>query len=172
MRGFNSVVVDNFCLRGDMKRLSAAQLLLVRAIALVTLLFTVCAMPQHADAQNADTIVHHAKIYTLNAEQPWAEALAIRGDKVVAVGNEADIEKLQKPNTKMIDAGGHLVLPGFVDCHVHFLDGSLSLSRVNLEGAKNVADIQQRLRDYAAKHPGKDWILGRGWDYAMFGAAA
>ena len=72
----------------------------------------------------------------------------------------------------MIDAGGQLVLPGFVDCHIHFLDGSLSLGRVNLEGAKDVADIQQRLREYAAKHPGKDWILGRGWDYAMFGAAA
>jgi predicted amidohydrolase YtcJ len=72
----------------------------------------------------------------------------------------------------VIEAGGHLVLPGFVDCHIHFLDGSLSLGRVNLEGAKDAADIQQRLRDYAAKHPGKDWVLGRGWNYAMFGPEA
>jgi len=63
-----------------------------------------------------------------------------------------------------------LILPGFVDCHIHFIDGSLSLGRVNLAGAKDVADIQQRLRDYAAKHPGKDWVLGRGWNYAMFGS--
>ena len=61
-------------------------------------------------------------------------------------------------------------MPGFVDCHIHFIDGSISLGRVNLEGAKDVPDIQQRLRDYAAKHPGTDWLLGRGWDYAMFGA--
>ncbi len=70
----------------------------------------------------------------------------------------------------MINAGGKLVLPGFVDCHIHFLDGSFSLGRVNLEGAKNPADIQKRLREYASEHPGEDWILGRGWNYAMFGS--
>ncbi len=156
-----------------MKRSSAARVPLVRSIAFVILsISALCAGLPRASAQSADTIVHHAKIYTVNAKQPWAEALAIRGEKIVAVGTEADVEKLRKSNTKMIDAGGQLVLPGFVDCHIHFLDGSLSLGRVNLEGAKDVADIQGRLREYAAKHPGKDWILGRGWDYAMFGAAA
>jgi predicted amidohydrolase YtcJ len=156
-----------------MKRSPAARVSLVRSIALVILsLSALCATPPRASAQSADTIVHNAKIYTVNANQPRAEALAIRGDKIVAVGTEADVEKFRKPNTKMIDAGGQLVLPGFVDCHIHFLDGSLSLGRVNLEGAKDVADIQRRLREYAVKHPGKDWILGRGWDYAMFGAAA
>src|SRR5882757_4551225 len=99
-----------------MKRSSAAQLPLVRWITFVTLLFTaLCAMPRRADAQNTDTIVHHAKIYTVNAKQLWAEALAIQGDKIVAVGSEAEVEKLRKPSTKMIDAGGQLVLPGFVD---------------------------------------------------------
>jgi predicted amidohydrolase YtcJ len=125
-----------------------------------------------AIGQTADTIVAHGKIYTLNPKQPWAEAVAIADGKIVAVGSDAEIEKLRKPRTKLIDAGGRLVLPGLVDCHIHFMDGSLSLGRVNLEGAKDVADIQRRLREYAAKHPGKDWILGRGWDYAMFGAEA
>jgi predicted amidohydrolase YtcJ len=108
----------------------------------------------------------------LDSKQPWAQALAIRGDKIVAVGDDASVGKFRGHDTKVIDAGGQLVLPGFVDCHIHFMDGSLSLGRVNLEGAKDVAEIQQRLRDYAAKHPGNDWLLGRGWDYAMFGAAA
>lgn len=125
-----------------------------------------------ACGQTADTIVVHGKVYTLNTKQPWAEAVAIAGDKIVAVGSDVEIEKLRKPGTKVVNAGGRLVMPGFVDCHIHFLDGSLSLGRVNLEGAKDVADIQRRLREYAAKHPGNDWILGRGWDYAMFGAAA
>jgi predicted amidohydrolase YtcJ len=118
----------------------------------------------------ADTIILHGRIYTLDAKQPWAQALAIRADKIVAVADDAAIEKFRHPGTKVIDAAGQLVLPGLVDCHIHFLDGSLSLGRVNLEGAKDVPDIQQRLRDYAAKHPGTDWLLGRGWDYAMFGA--
>jgi predicted amidohydrolase YtcJ len=153
-------------------RRSFAQLLVVRSIAFVVVLLSACGGAFRASAQSADVIVHHARIYTVNAKQAWAEAVAMQGDKVVAVGTEAEVEKLRGPKTKMIDAGGNLVLPGFVDCHIHFLDGSLSLGRVNLEGAKDVADIQQRLREYAGKHPGKDWILGRGWDYAMFGAAA
>jgi len=117
-----------------------------------------------------DTVITHGKVYTLDAQHPWAQAVAIADGKIVSVGEDAQIEKLRGPGTKVIDAAGRLVLPGFVDCHIHFLDGSLSLGRVNLEGAKDTSDIQQRLRDYAAKHPGKDWVLGRGWNYAMFGA--
>jgi predicted amidohydrolase YtcJ len=125
------------------------------------------------DAKNAaDLVVLHGRIYTLDSKQPWAQALAIHADKIVAVGDDAAIGKFRGTDTKVIDAAGQLVMPGFVDCHIHFMDGSLSLGRVNLEGAKDVAEIQQRLRDYAAKHPGNEWLLGRGWDYAMFGAAA
>jgi len=125
------------------------------------------------DAKNvADTIILHGRIYTLDSKQPWAQALAIRADKIVAVGDDVTIGKFRGPDTKVIDAAGQLVLPGFVDCHIHFMDGALSLGRVNLDGAKDVAEIQQRLREYAAKHPGNDWLLGRGWDYAMFGSAA
>jgi predicted amidohydrolase YtcJ len=117
----------------------------------------------------ADTIVVHGKVYTVNAVQPWAQAVAIRGEKIVAVGEDAEIEKLHGPDTKVIDAGGKLVLPGFVDCHIHFLEGSISLGQAKLEGAKNPADIQRILSEYAAKHPGAGWILGAGWNYAMFG---
>src|SRR5262245_47734811 len=143
--------------------------------AMAFLAFFVCAVPawsQDKSAGVADLIVLHGKVYTANPSQPWAEAVAVRGNKIVAVGSNADVQKLGTNRTKVLDAGGRLVLPGFVDCHIHFLDGSLSLGRVNLEGAKDVADIQRRLREYVAKHPGSDWILGRGWDYAMFGAEA
>jgi predicted amidohydrolase YtcJ len=120
----------------------------------------------------ADTIITRGQVFTLDGGHPWAQAVAVAGTRIVSVGEDAEIEKLRGPGTKVIDAGGRLVLPGFVDCHIHFLDGSLSLGRVNLEGAKDAADIQQRLRDFAAKHSGKDWVLGRGWNYAMFGAEA
>jgi len=120
----------------------------------------------------ADTIIARGKVYTGNSERPWAQAVAIHAGKIIAVGDESTVFKLGYAGTEVIEAGGRLVLPGFVDCHIHFLDGSLSLGRVNLEGAKDASDIQQRLRDYAVKHPGKDWILGRGWNYAMFGPEA
>ena len=124
---------------------------------------------QDAKTQPADTILINGKVYTVDAKQSWAQAVAIRGEKIIAVGDDAEIEKLRGPQTKVIDAGGKLVLPGFVDCHIHFLDGSISLGQANLEGAKNPADIQRILREYAAKHPGDGWILGGGWNYAMFG---
>ena len=138
----------------------------------ILLVATAMASGPSAKAPVADLIVAHGKVYTLNAKQPWAQAVAVRSGKIVAVGGDAEIDKLRGPGTKVIDAGGRLVLPGFVDCHIHFLDGSLSLGRVNLEGARDPAGIQQKLREYAATHPGNGWILGRGWNYAMFGAAA
>ena len=120
----------------------------------------------------ADIIVLHGRVYTENPQQPWAQAVAIYRGKIVAVGDDPEIERRRGSGTKVINAGGKLVLPGFVDCHIHFIDGSFSLGRVNLEGAKDPADIQKRLREYAAEHPGDDWILGRGWNYAMFGPEA
>jgi predicted amidohydrolase YtcJ len=120
----------------------------------------------------ADIIVIHGRVYTENPKQPWVQAVAIRGAKIVAVGDDITVEKIRGMGTKVINAGGKLVLPGFADCHVHFMDGSLSLGRVNLAGAKDAAEIQKRLREYASEHPGDDWILGRGWNYAMFGPEA
>jgi predicted amidohydrolase YtcJ len=127
------------------------------------------AFGQSAHLPVADTIVVRGKIYTGNPKQPWAQAVAIRGEKIIAVGDDEEIQKLYYAGTETIDAGGKLVLPGFVDCHIHFLEGSISLGHANLEGAKNPADIQRMLREYAEKHPGDDWILGGGWNYAMFG---
>ena len=123
-------------------------------------------------AEPADIIVVHGRVYTENPQQPWAQAVAIHHGKIVAVGDDAVVERMRGIGTKVIDAGGKLVLPGFVDCHIHFVDGSFSLGRVNLEGARDPVDIQKRLREYASEHPGDDWILGRGWNYAMFGPEA
>jgi predicted amidohydrolase YtcJ len=144
----------------------------VLALLIVALALSLAMLLASEPIPVADTIIARGKVYTGNVEQPWAQTVAIRDGKIIAVGDEQTIFKLRSPLTDVIEAGGHLVLPGFVDCHIHFIDGSLSLGRVNLEGAKDAADIQQRLREYAAKHPGKDWVLGRGWNYAMFGAEA
>ena len=110
----------------------------------------------------------NARVYTLNPQQPWAEAVAISGDKIVAVGSAHDVAPYRGSRTKMIDAGKRLVLPGFVDCHIHFMDGSLGLTRVDLNGAKTVAEIQKRVKVYAAAHPREAWITGMGWTYPTF----
>lgn len=127
-------------------------------------------MTQGMIVEPADIIILHAHAYTENPKQPWAQAIAIRGSKITAIGEDATIEKRRGMGTKVINAAGKLVLPGFTDCHVHFLRGSLGLGRARLDGAKDLAEIQKRLQEYAAEHLGDDWILGRGWNYAMFGS--
>ena len=155
-----------------MPRARSRRLLPVLAV-LSPLLFalTLWAAPAPASAP-ADILLLHARIYTVNARQPWAEALAIRGGNIVAVGSPAQIENYRGPSTRVIDAGGHLVLPGFTDCHIHFMDGSLSLERINLDDLKTISGIQERVKKFAAAHPRDPWILGRGWSYDVFGAAA
>lgn len=127
---------------------------------------------QDGGDRSADTIVVHAKIYTVNPKQPWAESLAVRKDKIVAVGSGEKISAYRGANTKVIDAQGHLVLPGFRDCHIHFLDGSLSLLQVNLDEARTVEEIQQQVGAYAKAHAELPWVLGRGWQYTVFGASS
>src|SRR5437660_5718698 len=94
--------------------------------------------PSQPASQSADVIVTNARIYTVNPQQKWAEAIAVRGDRIIAVGDRKQIEALRGPATKMVNAQGHLLLPGFTDCHIHFMDGSLGLTRVDLNGATTV----------------------------------
>ncbi|MGD0791975.1 MAG: amidohydrolase family protein [Terriglobales bacterium] len=125
---------------------------------------------------DVDVIITNARIYTVDPQQKWAEAIAVRGDKIVAVGERKQIEALRGPATKVIDAGQRLLLPGFTDCHIHFMDGSLGLTRVDLNDATTVAEIQKRVKEYAdthpSAHPSEIWIQGMGWTYPTFGPSA
>ena len=123
-----------------------------------------------AFAQNpsADTLVINARIYTVNSKQPWAEGLAIQKGMILAVGAAKDLQKYRGATTKVLDAKGHLVLPGFTDSHIHFLDGALSLLRVNLSQAKTIPEVQKLVKEYADKNSAEPWVLGRGWQYPVF----
>lgn len=121
---------------------------------------------------SADLLMVNARIYTVNSRQPWAEALAIRGDRIVAVGTAKEIEAYRGPASKVIDAQKHLLLPGFTDSHIHFLEGAYTLQEIHLNDATSVAEIQQLVKSYAQAHPDEPWILGRGWTYPTFGANA
>src|SRR4051794_25907596 len=86
----------------------------------------------------ADLIITNAHVYTVNAKQPNADAIAIRQHHVLAVGSAADMKRWSGPHTKTIDAQGRLVLPGFYDSHIHFMEGALSLEKVNVDDTKTV----------------------------------
>jgi len=141
---------------------------IVRALACLLLCCSLTFGANNGAPLSADTILLNARIYTVDASHPWAEALAVRGGKIIAVGANNEIARYRGPNTNLIDVKSRLVLPGFTDCHVHFMEGSLLLRQIYLNDAKTIADIQTRVKTYAAEHPNEAWLLGRGWNYPVF----
>ena len=136
------------------------------------LVFVAVMTRSHAKDNNhptADIVVLNARVYTMNPKQAWAEAIAVRGDEILAVGSAKDVEAYRGSKTRVIDAGGRLVLPGLTDCHTHFLDGALSLDRVHLDDAKDLPEVLRRVKAYADAHPDQAWVRGRGWTYPAMG---
>ena len=117
-----------------------------------------------APRPSADLIVTHAKVRTIDRGRPAAEAIAILGDRIVAVGSAVAIEAWRGPGTKVIDAGGRLVLPGFDDAHVHFLSGGRQLDSVDLKSAGSPGEFARRIAERAKRTPEGEWILGGDWD--------
>jgi predicted amidohydrolase YtcJ len=113
---------------------------------------------------SATLIVTNAAIYTEDKHQPKAEAVAVIGDLIVGVGSRADIDLWRGPQTKMIDAGGRLLLPGFNDAHVHFIQGGAQLEQVQLTDAATPEEFAKRIAVQVKKTPKGEWILGGRWD--------
>ena len=113
----------------------------------------------------ADLIIENAKIF-----QPGTNhvALAIKDNRILAVGTQAEVEAHIGPNTKRLDARGCSVTPGMHDAHVHFLSGSLGLTQVDLSDADSIEAIEVKIRSFADLHPKQSWVVGRGWVYGTF----
>jgi len=116
----------------------------------------------------ADLVVKSAKIYTVEIDHPWAQAVAVKDDKIIAVGRDSDIEQYIGNGTSVVDAKGRLLLPGFIDSHTHFAPGAAGLDQVFLNTATSLEEAQQRIKAYADNHPDKEWIIGRGFGYIYF----
>ena len=114
---------------------------------------------------SADLVVTNANVRTMNGAQKQATSIAVLGGKIIAVGSDADTKPLIGPKTKVIDANGKLVIPGFNDAHVHFMETGAQLSSVDLRSTKSPQEFVQRIKDFAAKLPKGRWILGGQWDH-------
>jgi predicted amidohydrolase YtcJ len=113
---------------------------------------------------DADLILTNGRIYTQNPAQPWASAVACRDGRILAVGDDATIQGLAGPGTRIIDCGGRLVLPGLTDAHVHFLQYAIRRKQVSLFGLTDPALVRERVAAaVAAAAPGA-WVVGWGWD--------
>ena len=112
--------------------------------------------------------VVNARVWTGDQAAPWAEALAVSGDRLAAIGTNANIRRLVSTVTP-IDADGRLVLPGFIDAHVHFLEGGLRLASVQLRDARSRDEFVNRIKAFAATVPAGTWITGGDWDHSLWG---
>jgi predicted amidohydrolase YtcJ len=121
----------------------------------------------HAPAQTkpaADLIVMHAKVWTVDRAQPVAEAVAVIGERIVAVGTDREIDAWRGPATRVIDAKSKLLLPGFNDAHVHFIDGGRQLDAVQLNDASTPEEFKRRIAERVKITPKGEWIEGGDWD--------
>jgi predicted amidohydrolase YtcJ len=115
-----------------------------------------------------DLIVTNGRVFTGVQGKDFAEALAIRGNKILRVGSNRQVKRLARPHTLTLDAHGATVMAGFDDSHAHLLSGAMSLSQLDLSGVSTLDGIESAVRDYAEAHRDRPWVVGRGWVYEAF----
>lgn len=130
--------------------------------------FTLTA-PAVAQTAPVSLAVVNARIWTGNPKRPWAEAIAVRGDRIAAVGSSAEIRKMTAASAKIIDAHGQMLVPGFNDAHVHIISAGRGLSSVKLRDASTPAQFIARIKAYAKTIPKGAWITDGDWDHTLWG---
>lgn len=147
-----------------MKRTNVTAWHVVVPLTLVATLAVLANLRAAPGGEAPTLVLTGGRIWTGDATRPWAEAVAIRGDRIVAVGSAAEIAKLP-PSEKAVDLHGRFVMPGINDAHIHFLSGALRLSELDLNDATSLTEIQQRLAGFAKTNEEAPWLLGFGWTY-------
>ncbi len=138
-----------------------------RYVTVLLMLLLLVAAATQVPAQPADKVVTNAYIWTVDQERPIAEAIAILDGKILAVTSSEQIRQHIGPDTRVIDAGGKLILPGFIDNHTHFTSGGFQLQSIDLRHAQTEEEFAEMIRDWAERNPGR-WITGGTWDHDNF----
>ena len=124
--------------------------------------------PGGGDVATATLAVVNARVWTGDPSRPWVEAVAIAGDRIAAMGTSDEIRRAA-PGAEIIDAAGRLVVPGFIDTHVHFVEGGFRLASVQLRDARTRDELVSRIKAFAATLPEGTWITGGDWDHTLWG---
>ena len=117
----------------------------------------------------ADLALRNGAIYTLDGARSWAQAVAIRGGRIVYVGTDAGLASYVGTRTRVVDLRGRMLLPGFQDVHIHPISGGIQANSCDLTGMKTVEEYIEAVRKYAAAHPQEAWVTGGGWLMSAFG---
>ncbi len=141
-------------------------------IILATLVFLGTLRSSAAPAKPADLAVTHGKIFTANDAAPWAEAVAVTGGRIVAVGTDREIARFIGPRTKVLDVAGKLVIPGLIDAHTHFASGGRSLIGLSFRGVASMAKIREMIAARIAELPSGALVSGSAYDHTLFPGGA
>jgi predicted amidohydrolase YtcJ len=126
---------------------------------------------RQAPAEPADLVLVNGKVVTLEDAQAEAQAIAIRGDRILAIGSTADMKRHTGPNTETIDLQGQLVIPGFIEGHGHFMGVGRAEMQLKLMDTKSWDEIVQMVAEAAKTAKPGQWITGRGWHQEKWTAA-
>ena len=135
--------------------------------AAVSIAFSHPAQQPAASSQEL-TLYRDGRIYTNDATAPWAEAMLVRGEEILAIGDDDEVGALADKGAKVVDLEKHFVMPGFNDAHVHLGSAGEDFLAVRLFGAPSVAELQKRLAEAVAAHQPGEWITGSGWDHTLW----
>ena len=111
----------------------------------------------------------NARVWTGDRQRPWADAVLVRGEHIEVVGSSAEVKKRGGSSVRTVDARGMMITPGFIDAHVHFIDGGFALASVQLRDAPDKAEFIRRIKAFAATVPAGTWILNGDWDHTNWG---
>jgi predicted amidohydrolase YtcJ len=153
--------VTDWC-RAGVRTLGLAGAVLAAAVAFG------CAARLRQQVPGAELVLTHAQVYTLDPGQPWAEALAISGGSIVALGSHDDVMRHRGSRTRVVDLHGQLVLPGFHDSHVHPVTGGIELGQCALTGITGLDALRATLQRCVEAQAGEPWLLGGGWELTLF----
>jgi predicted amidohydrolase YtcJ len=142
----------------------------MKGLAVILILFFPLAFTWQANQRRemADLILLNGALWTVNPDQPWAEAVAIKDDKILEAGTSQEIKEMIGSDTQVVDLKGDLVLPGFIDSHTHFLDGGFSLLGIRLRGVESREEFVARIAAKAGEIGEGAWILNGDWDHQSF----
>ena len=125
-------------------------------------------MSRPAAETAADLVIVHARVWTVDDARPAANAVAVRGERIVVVGGDDDVRPLIGPATRVVEARGRLLLPGFQDGHAHFINSGMQVGQLDLKDAATLEEFGRKMAEYArTKRPG-EWITGGNWDHDKF----
>ena len=116
----------------------------------------------------ADLIFVNGAVYTVDAARTWAQAVAVRAGRIVAVGTDADVRELAGPRTEVADLAGRMLVPGFQDAHVHPVGGGVDMLQCDLHDLSTAEEYLRAIGEYGESHPDVPWILGGGWSMDAF----